>query len=145
MRKRSKAREYALQILYQMDIRHSHSAQVIHEFWENHDSPPAEIRSFADQLVEGTMEHLGEIDPVITRYASNWSLKRMGMVDRNIIRLGTFELMWLKEVPPKVSLNEAVELAKRYGDADSSKFVNGVLDAIHKSLKPHDAPQPPAA
>ena len=138
MRKRSKAREYALQILYQVDIRHGDAGQLIQEFWEGH-APTRDIKAFAEELVRGTTGHLGEIDPLLASYANNWSLKRMGMVDRNILRLGAFELLFVEEIPPKVSINEAVELAKRFGDAESGKFVNGILDAIHKkSPRPRD-------
>jgi len=132
MRKRSKAREYALQILYQADLRQKPSPELIEEFWELNPSP-GEVRQFAEVLVRGTAEHLGQIDPLLTAHASNWTLKRMGVVDRNVLRLGAFELLHLKEVPPKVSINEAVDLAKRFGDTDSGKFINGILDAIHKA------------
>ncbi len=134
MRKRSKAREYALQALYQLDVRREASAEAIAAFWQEH-SPPADVKLFADRLVRGTREHLADIDPLITHHASNWSLGRMGVVDRNILRLGVFELLFLKDVPPKVTINEAVELAKRFGDTDTGKFINGILDAIHKSLE----------
>ncbi|MBN2096932.1 MAG: transcription antitermination factor NusB, partial [Candidatus Omnitrophica bacterium] len=90
------------------------------------------IKEFAVQLVQGTLKNLGQIDELISKYAQNWQLKRMAVIDRNILRLGCFELLFLEEVPPKVAINEAVELAKRYGDSDSSKFVNGILDKINK-------------
>ena len=138
MRKRSKAREYALQILYQADLRRGEMEEIVGAFWEQF-LPPSEVRTFAEQLVRGTLGHLSEIDGLIASYANNWSLKRMGVVDRNILRLGTFELRFSEEVPPKVSINEAVELAKRFGDAESGKFVNGILDAVHKSVAPRAA------
>ena len=139
MRKRSKAREYALQMLYQADLRQSPPAELIPEFWEANPSPE-EVRQFADVLVRGTTKHLKEIDPLITKHASNWTLKRMGVVDRNVLRLGAFELLHLKDVPPKVSINEAVDLAKRFGDTESGKFINGILDAIRKSAGNHKDP-----
>ena len=134
MRKRTKAREYALQMLYQVDIRRSESLELMRQFWEEQpDESDAEIRIFANELVQGTVSRLPEIDPILASHANNWSLKRMGMVDRNILRLGAFELLFSKDTPPKVCINEAVELAKRFGDTESGKFVNGILDAIHKT------------
>ena len=131
-RKRSKAREYALQMLYQLDIRHAGHQQIIHEFWQSHE-PLAEVKHFANQLVEGTAMHVAQIDPVIAHHADNWDLKRMAVIDRNILRLGVYELLHLNDTPPKVCINEAIELAKHFGDTDSGKFINGVLDAIHKA------------
>ena len=93
---------------------------------------PEEIRVFANQLFDGTIAHLGEIDPLITSHADNWNLKRMAVIDRNILRLGVYELRHAADVPPKVCINEAIELAKRFGDSESGKFINGILDAIHK-------------
>ena len=132
MRKRSKSREYALQALYQIDIRHADCRQILQEFWRDHDSA-SDIKTFANRLVQGTMEHVTDIDPLIASHADNWNLKRMAVIDRNILRLGVFELVYLDDVPPKVCINEAIELAKRFGDAESGKFINGILDAIHKT------------
>ena len=132
MRGRSQSREYALQMLYQLDLRHAEHQQILNEFWQENDAPE-EIKTFANQLFTGTAQHLSEIDPMIAGYANNWDLKRMAVIDRNILRLGAFELLHVADVPPKVCLNEAIELAKRYGDAESGKFVNGILDTIHKS------------
>jgi len=139
MRKRTKGRECALQMLYQADVRGVSATEIVEEFWKGH-SAPAEIKQFATQLSTGTAEHLDRLDPLIASFASNWTIKRMGVVDRNILRLGAFELLYLKDVPPKVTINEAVELAKRFGDAESGKFINGVLDAIHKTQE-NDATQ----
>ena len=132
MRKRTKAREYALQVLYQVDIRRGDSAQILKEFWDTH-QPPAEVKAFARQLAEGTIQHAREIDQLISAHANNWDIKRMAVVDRNILRLGVFELRYVDDVPPTVCINEAIELAKRFGDAESAKFINGILDAIHKA------------
>lgn len=139
MRKRSKAREYALQMLYQMDIRHALAPQIVEEFWRAHE-PTGEVKEFANQLFSGTAAHLPQIDPVITRHADNWDLKRMAVIDRNILRLGVFELLYVDDAPPKVCINEAIELAKRFGDTETSKFINGILDAIHKA---HAGAAPP--
>ena len=132
MHQRSKSREYALQMLYQLDIRHAELPQIQQEFWQDHHANP-DVQTFADRLVRDTVAHLSTIDPLITQHADNWNLKRMAVIDRNILRLGACELLYLADVPPKVCLNEAIELAKRFGDDDSGKFINGILDAIHKA------------
>ncbi|MBI3320969.1 MAG: transcription antitermination factor NusB [Candidatus Omnitrophica bacterium] len=132
MRSRSKSREYALQMLYQADIRHAGAQPILEEFWQGHEPAPDEVRAYAEELVQGTLQHLAEIDALIAGCADNWNLNRMAVIDRNILRLGAFELLYVEGTPPKVCLNEAIELAKRFGDADSGKFINGVLDAIHK-------------
>jgi transcription antitermination factor NusB len=135
MRKRTKAREAALKILYQMEIAHSDVRQACSDYWaENADE--GQVKDFAEQLVQGTKEHLAQIDALISKHAKNWQLKRMAVIDRNILRYATFELLFLKDIPPKVSINEAVDLAKKYGDAESGKFVNGILDQILKSNCP---------
>ena len=131
MRNRTKSREYALQMLYQADIRRTGQAQILEEFWQDQETPE-DVKAFANQLFEGTLARLPEIDPLISRHADNWDMKRMAVIDRNILRLGVFELMHAEDVPPKVCINEAVELAKRFGDEESGKFINGILDAIHK-------------
>jgi N utilization substance protein B len=132
MRNRSKSREYALQMLYQMDIRREAPEQLLGEFWQEHEAP-SDVKGFANQLFSGTMAHLPELDGVIGKHADNWDMKRMAVIDRNILRLGAFELLHGSDAPPKVCINEAIELAKRFGDAESGKFINGVLDAIHKA------------
>ncbi len=132
MRRRTRAREYALQLLYQVDVtRADPTEQLIEEFWTYHQVPD-DVKRFATQLVQGTLRHQEEIDRLIAEHANNWRLTRMAVVDRNILRLGTYELRYVEDVPPKVCLNESVELAKRFGDEESSKFVNGILDAIYK-------------
>lgn len=119
-------------MLYQADIRHADARQVGEEFWQAHESVPEDVKAFADQLFTGTLQRLPEIDPLISAHADNWDMKRMAVIDRNVLRLGVFELLRMEEVPAKVCINEAIELAKRFGDAESGKFINGILDAIHK-------------
>ncbi|OGX28677.1 MAG: transcription antitermination factor NusB [Omnitrophica WOR_2 bacterium RIFCSPHIGHO2_02_FULL_67_20] len=132
MRNRTKSRECALQMLYQVDIRHADPKQVIEEFWQAEAQVADDVKSYANQLVEGTRQRLTDIDGVISAHADNWNLKRMAVIDRNILRLGAFELLYLDDVPAKVCINEAIELAKRFGDTESGKFINGILDAIYK-------------
>ena len=119
-------------MLYQVDIRHADPTQVIEEFWQAEVQVADEVKRYANQLVEGTLQRLADIDGVISAHADNWALKRMAVIDRNVLRLGAFELLYLDGVPAKVCINEAIELAKRFGDAESGKFINGILDAIHK-------------
>lgn len=135
MRKRTKARECALQVLYQIDITKDSAENLLPTFWEGKEIE-SEVKDFATMLVNGVVENMQNIDEVITKYASNWKLKRMAVIDRNVLRLATHELLYCKDIPPKVSINEAIDLAKKYGDVDSGKFVNGILDRINKEELP---------
>lgn len=132
MRKRTRAREFSLQILYQMDMTGDNYKDSLNNFWQAHidERIEEEVKGFTSELVKGVAENLEAIDAKISQYATNWQLKRMAVVDRNIMRLSGFELMFRPDIPPKVSINEAVELAKKYSDLDAAKFVNGVLDKI---------------
>lgn len=132
--KRSRARETAFKVLYQLDVTKDPPETGLKSFLKHH-RVPVNSQTFITQLVEGTAQHREEIDTLLSQHATNWSLGRMAMVDRNILRLAVFELVFGEETPPKVTINEAVELAKRFGSNESSKFVNGVLDAIHKTRK----------
>jgi len=133
MRKRTLAREFALQVLYQTDITHDSYDVSLNNFWQAHseENIEEEIKKFTDELVKGVTENLEVIDAKIAQYATNWQLKRMAVVDRNILRMGCFELMFRDDIPFKVSINEAVELAKKYSSLEASKFVNGILDKIN--------------
>ncbi len=133
MRKRTKARECALKILYAVDITGEDPKKCIDVFWQNHEPVEGEIRTFADGLVTGVYNNKELIDELISTYTTNWQLKRMAVIDRNILRFATYELLFMEDVPPKVSINEAIDIAKKYGDKDSGKFVNGVLDKINKT------------
>lgn len=150
MRKRSRAREFALQVLYELDIARSEPEleEALEDFWRDRsdlaltspekmaledDKKEPDIRAYTEKLVRGTLQKRSVIDPTIERYAENWEMQRMACVDRNILRLATFEILHVEEIPVKVAINEAVELAKRYGEQDSSKFVNGILDRIAKT------------
>lgn len=131
MRKRSQAREIALQILYQIDLTRDQPQEALENFWQaQKQQPDAGVKEFAALLVNGVLSHLKEIDEQISRYAKNWQLKRMAVVDRNILRLGSFELLFGTDIPPKVAINEAVELSKRFSGLEAAKFVNGILDGI---------------
>lgn len=132
MRKRTLAREYALQLLYQLDITSDAPESALDNFWSNLKDKEIDaiLKEFSSSLVKGVMENLEEIDEKIARYAANWQLKRMAVVDRNIMRMGCFELLYRDDIPPKVSINEAVELAKKFSGLESGKFVNAILDKV---------------
>ena len=131
MRKRTQAREYALQILYQIDVRNDPEDKILVDFWKNIETEP-EVSDFAAKIVIGTIRNKKKIDDMITKYASNWKLSRMAVIDRNVLRMAAYELLFCEDIPPKVSINEAVDLAKKFGDTESGKFVNGILDKINK-------------
>lgn len=135
MRKRTTAREFALIILYQREVTRFEIQTIVDNFWAEQESD-AEIKMFTERLVFGIHQNVDTIDEKISAYATNWQLKRMAIIDRNILRLGLFELLYADDIPPKVTINEAVELAKKFGDMESSKFVNGILDKIHKTEVP---------
>ena len=132
MRRRTLAREHALKILYQFDITKRPMEAVVESYWKAEETKDQEIISYANLLALGVGVHIQDIDHKISDYATNWQIKRMAIIDRNVMRIGLFELQHTTDIPPKVAINEAVELAKKYGDLESSKFVNGILDKIHK-------------
>ena len=132
MRKRTQARETALKILYQAEMTRRPIDKAIENFWAEEGEIDTEVQEFANYIAAGVIKNLAVIDEKIVEYATNWQIKRMAVIDRNILRMGLFELQYADNIPPKVAINEAVELAKRYGDLESSKFVNGILDKIHK-------------
>jgi transcription antitermination factor NusB len=131
MRKRTRAREFALQVLYQIDITQDDCDASLENFWQvQEDHVEDEIKEFTAMLVKGVAENLQPIDNKISGYATNWQLKRMAVVDRNIMRMAGFELIFRDDIPPKVAINEAVELAKKYSGIEAARFVNGILDKI---------------
>lgn len=145
IRKRTQARECALQILYQHEVNPEPLPELLKQFWKQQDeSFSQEIMDFAEKLVQGTLQYQAEIDRIITQYADNWELSRMAIIDRNIMRFAAYELLYLADIPPKVTINEAVNLAKKFSQGESGKFVNGILDKINHTEKPKN-PKPYAA
>ena len=137
MVKRRKSREFALQVLYELDLTKQHPSKVLVQF-EQHFSPKEEQDEFQEILVLGVLKHSQEIDRLIERYSDNWRLDRMSIIDRNILRMATFELLYCEEIPPKVTLNEAIDLGKQYGSGDSGSFINGILNRIQQeTVKTH--------
>jgi transcription antitermination protein NusB len=135
MGRRTKARECALQMLYQWEATHDPMAVVAEGFWRVRTTTD-ETRAMAERLASGAQAHHEAVDEAITAAARNWRFDRIASVDKNILRLGAYELMLEPETPAAVVIDEAVEMAKRFGEADSPAFVNGVLDAIRRKTRP---------
>ena len=131
--KRRKAREYALQILYQIDIRKEKpSAIVLKRFWAEQ-KVNEEVRLFAEEIAKGTYKHLAKINTLIRQCAQHWSMDRMAAVDRSVLRLAVYEILYRMDIPASVTINEAVEIARKFGTDESSAFVNGILDSVARS------------
>ncbi|WP_102027068.1 transcription antitermination factor NusB [Salirhabdus sp. Marseille-P4669] len=126
--KRRKAREKAFQILFQIDINDINAEEAIS--FATEEEP---MDDFTKELIYGVMEHKNQIDEMISEQLVNWSLKRIASVERTLLRMATFEMKYIENIPVKVSINEAVDIAKDYGDESSGKFINGVLSKIVKS------------
>lgn len=129
---RRAAREAALKISFQFDFNVSPARELIKAYWREHDIS-SRTKKFAEALVWGVLEHKDEIDGLIVESAENWRIDRMNAVDRNVIRLAIFELLYLTDVPPQVSIDEAIELGKKFGTEDSGAFINGILDKIART------------
>jgi transcription antitermination factor NusB len=129
VKKRTRGRELALQFLYQRDLLGGGIIDEAAEFLSG-EEPDREARAFAQRLIGGVHERWDEIDDVIRGVAQNWDIARMAVVDRNVLRLATFELLHCRDIPPKVTINEAIELGKRFSTANSGGFINGILDRI---------------
>ena len=138
MSRRRQSRIVAIQILYQIQLSAAPVPIVMELFWQSQDTS-VELRPFALELVEGTTAHLEAIDTVLQNTSENWKLHRMPVVDLSILRCATYEILYLDDIDPATSINEAIEIAKSYSTPDSPKFINGVLDNIHK--KHPDVPE----
>ena len=138
MRGRRKAREIALQVLYSLNFVEIDAQDALDLFWGNFAAPQA-AKEFAAFLVQGTFEHKDELDKLIAGCSDNWSLGRMSRVDVNILRLAVFEFLYCDDIPPKVTLNEAVDLGKTFGSENSGSFINGILDALNLKLNEKNA------
>jgi N utilization substance protein B len=131
---RRDGRVAAIQFLYQID---THPPVKVDEardvFWKQHEVPQ-KVRDFAEPLVRGVVAKMPEVDAKIRTLADNWDFERLAVVDRNILRLAIYEMLFCPEIPPVVSINEAIEIAKKFSTAESGKFVNGLLDRVKKDL-----------
>ncbi len=131
---RRDGREAVIQFLYQMDThRPVDVKESLDAFWKQNEEPK-NVRDFADDLLRGVLEKMPEIDAKIRTLADNWDFERLAVVDRNILRLAVYEMLFCPEIPPVVSINEAIEIAKKFSTAESGKFVNGLLDRVKKEL-----------
>jgi N utilization substance protein B len=142
MGRRRQARELALQALYYLDARAGDPEEALALFHRNF-TPPRKARDFMDQLVQGVGERRAVIDDVIEQYSENWKVFRMPRVDRNVIRMAVYEMFWQDDIPSSVSINEAIDLGKKYGTDESGAFVNGILDRIRKALANGEIEKPP--
>jgi transcription antitermination protein NusB len=132
---RKRAREIAFKILFQADVGRNPWQEVLPRTMAEVNLPEKSL-DFLSASVKGTIAHLKEIDAVITKYAVDWRLERIANTDRNVLRLAVHELLYMPEIPAGVTANEAVELAKRYGDDESGRFVNGILGNIVRQMVP---------
>ena len=136
---RRRAREAALQMLYQWEIGRASAHEAIATYWPAHDAGqelPGPQREFANSLVRSTIERVKDIDAVLSAHAQNWRVERMAVIDRLILRLAVFEFLADLDTPSRVIINEALELARTYSGEEAVAFVNGVLDAVRKDLRP---------
>ena len=133
MARRREARERAMQILFEYEVNPRDLPEVFRDFWSDKSSDSAST-AFTEELVRGTVDHLAQVDEVIRQHARNWDLPRIGRVDRNVMRIALYEMLFREDIPPVVSINEAVEIAKQFGDSGSGKFVNGILDRVKEGL-----------
>jgi N utilization substance protein B len=140
MGKRRRARELALQVLFHLEYNPG-DPDVSFDRVCLCFSPPKETRSFARQLVQGVWAKREDLDRMIAKASKNWRVERMSRVDRNVLRMAVFEVMHIQEIPAKVSIDEAVELGKRFGTEESGAFINGVLDHIYNSFFPEKEDQ----
>jgi len=146
IRRRSRAREIAMQVLFQFDVRGERYAdeagKTVAGLCENEAEGEGDVVEFAARLVEGTLQHRTAIDQRLQSVTRNWDLRRMATVDRNVLRMATYELMFCTDVPPKVAINEAIELGKKFSTANSGGFVNGILDRVRMDLEKERAAAP---
>lgn len=138
MSRRRKAREIALQVLYQVDASKIDVDEAM-ELFRGNFGMPRETDEFSEQLIRGTLDHVKEIDDLITSCSEHWSLERMSIVDKNILRMAVYEFLYCDDIPPKVTLNEAIDIGKHYGSDNSGSFINGILDAMYAKLWGKDA------
>lgn len=133
--KRRRGREYVLQFLFQFDFTGKRpDEKEFNAFWADKDEDD-EVKGFVRDILYGTVDNLSEIDNVIRKAAEHWAIERMAAVDRNILRAATYELLFRKDIPSAVTINEAIEIAKKYSTTESAPFINGILDRIAKGLK----------
>ena len=134
---RRRARELAMQALFYMDSRNKSSRESVERFCHNF-SPSSKTKPFFLKLVDGVLKAQPEIDTLIEQYSKNWKIHRMSLVDRNVMRIAIYELIYCVDIPAKVSINEAVDIGKKFGTEESGAFINGILDSIRMALEKGD-------
>jgi N utilization substance protein B len=138
------ARELSMQALFSMDMSCAFSLEGLAEYRRSF-PPQKKAMPFFIRLTDGVLKHKADIDKVVERYSSNWKVRRMACVDRNILRLAVFELLYCEDIPTKVSINEAVDIAKKFGASESGSFINGILDSIRTALEKNEIKTIPQA
>ncbi|MDM8523961.1 transcription antitermination factor NusB [Desulfococcaceae bacterium HSG8] len=138
---RTKSRELALQALFYMDMRQDTSQEALDIYCENF-APQENIVSFFLELVKGVIPVWSDIDAIIERVSSNWKVSRMSCVDRNIMRIALYEMLFREDIPTKVSINEAINMGKKFGTEESGAFINGILDSVSTMLEKNEIPRP---
>ena len=132
---RRQAREWAVQFLFQTEFNPGDLDSALNDFWNDEEKKPQERdRTYVNEVVRGVLEKQREIDRTISKYTDNWDVDRLGVLDRTVLRVAVYEMLFRNDIPPVVSINEAVEIAKAYSGKESGRFVNGVLDRIQKEL-----------
>ena len=130
---RRQARELAMQALFYMDMQNDLSLQTLDCFCDNF-RPPKKTQPFFLTLVKGVLETRHQVDEIIERFSENWNIRRMSCVDRNVMRVAVYELAYCDDIPPKVTINEAVDIGKKFGTEESGAFINGIMDSIREAL-----------
>ena len=135
MSDRHEARERTVQFLFQRDFNNGDLEEALKDFWASCEPAPSpKAKAFADGLIRGVLEHNEHVDRELQKYADHWDVRRMGALDRNVMRLASYEMLYRRDIPPVVSINEAVQIAKDFSSLESSRFVNGILDEMAKHL-----------
>lgn len=130
---RHQAREWAVQFLFQRDFNRGDLEQALDDFWQDRETSP-KAKQFTEQVIRGVEDNLRQIDDALRKCTEHWDLHRMGAVDRNVMRVALYEMLYCPEIPPVVSINEAVEVAKDLSSYESGRFVNGILDRALKDV-----------
>ena len=141
METRRQAREWVVQVLFTLDFNKDGIENVLGEFWKEHNAARKTVE-FVERYVRGIVARRDELDGMLGQSASNWNINRMGGIERNVMRMSIYEMMYCPDVPPDVSINEAVDIAKYFSNVESGRFVNGILDQIRKRIleRPTEAP-----
>lgn len=131
---RRESRKMAMQVLFEFEMNKQDPDIALRRLWKERKMPEG-AKVFTEQLVHGTVSHMEQVDALLVKYADNWDIKRMNPTDKNVMRIALFEMLYCEDIPPVVSINEAVDIAKEFGDKKSGMFVNGILDRARADIK----------